>query len=42
MKWCSVINMWCCDMDEEEYDFCDCYGDCESCEDCEEVRYKNG
>lgn len=37
MKWCNFINMWCSDMDEEEYAECCCDGNCRGCEYCEEV-----
>lgn len=37
MKWCKVINMWCSDMDEEEYEYLGCDGKCNGCYECEEI-----
>ena len=38
MKWCSIMNMWCSDIDEEYKDNIGCDGDCRDCEECEEVE----
>ena len=38
MKWCSLINMWCSDMDDEDIYNIGCDGDCRRCEECEEVE----
>ena len=40
MKWCSVMNMWCSDMDYEDVDSIGCDGECFACEVCEEVAGK--
>lgn len=37
MKWCNYINMWCSDMDEEDFDSIPCDGDCEDCCECEQI-----
>lgn len=37
MKWCGYMNMWCNDMDEEDMEFAGCDGECNCCDDCEEV-----
>lgn len=37
MKWCNLMNMWCSDMDEEDFANACCDGKCRSCEECEEV-----
>lgn len=37
MKWCSYMNMWCSDMDEEDFDDIGCDGECKYCNDCEDV-----
>ena len=38
MKWCSIMNMWCSDIDEEDMANIGCDGDCRHCEECEEVQ----
>lgn len=38
MRWCSAMNMWCSDMDEEDVDNIGCDGECYACELCEEVE----
>ena len=37
MKWCNRINMFCCDIDDEEMEACGCDGNCRGCEDCSEI-----
>lgn len=37
MKWCGYMNMWCSDMDDEDMEFAGCDGECNCCDDCEEV-----
>ncbi len=37
MKWCNVMNMWCSDMDEEDFADACCDGRCRGCDECEEV-----
>ena len=37
-EWCNKANMWCSDMEDEEYEMCDCEGDCKDCEECEEIH----
>ncbi len=41
MKWCKAINMWCSDMDEEEYENLGCDGECNGCHECEEIGEDN-
>ena len=38
MKWCNIINMFCTDMDAEDFDMCECDGMCKDCEECSEVQ----
>ncbi len=36
MNWCTIMNMWCDDMDYEDYKHTGCdEDDCDSCEHCE-------
>lgn len=37
MKWCNLMNMWCCDMDAEDIENADCDGECNGCEECENI-----
>lgn len=37
MPWCSVMNMWCKDMEDEDKEMCCCDGRCRGCEDAEEI-----
>ena len=37
MKWCNLMNMWCSDMDEEDFANACCDGKCSGCDECEEV-----
>ena len=37
MKWCNLMNMWCSDMDEEDFANVCCDGKCRSCDEFEEV-----
>ena len=37
-KWCSLMNMWCSDMDSEDIENADCDGVCEECCECEYVK----
>lgn len=32
MNWCSLLNMWCNDVEEEEFEMADCFGDCRNCD----------
>ena len=41
MKWCEIMNMWCSDMDDEDIENCNCDGDCECCEYCDDVKPNN-
>jgi hypothetical protein len=36
MKWCNLLNMWCDDIDDDVANFCD--GDCNCCDEMEEVK----
>lgn len=36
MKWCNLLNMWCDDIDDDVAHFCD--GDCNCCDEMEEVK----
>lgn len=38
MKYCNYMEMWCSDMDEDDISNADCYGDCEVCCYCEEIK----
>ena len=38
MKWCNVMNMWCSDMDNEDAENAGCDGNCNGCEECEDVK----
>lgn len=40
MKWCSYMNMWCSDMDDEDIEIAGCDGECNCCDDCED-SYEN-
>ena len=42
MKWCNTMNMWCSDMDAEDIENADCDGDCDSCDDCEDINSNIG
>lgn len=37
MKWCNLMNMWCSDMDEEDFENACCDGECSGCDECVEV-----
>ena len=37
MLWCTVMNMWCKDMDDEDKAMCCCDGRCRGCENVAEV-----
>lgn len=38
MLWCSIMNMWCKDMDEDDKETICCDGNCKGCENSEEVN----
>ena len=38
MKYCNYMEMWCSDMDDDDISNADCYGDCEGCCYCEEIK----
>ncbi len=41
MNWCSLLNMWCSDVEDEEFEMNDCFGDCRNCEYREIVNQQN-
>lgn len=38
MNWCSLMKMWCSDMEDEDIKNADCDGECEYCCECENVK----
>ena len=40
MKWCKAMNMWCSDMDEEDVENTGCDGNCNGCDECEDVKFQ--
>ena len=40
MKWCKAMNMWCSDMDEEDVENSGCDGNCNGCDECEDVKFQ--
>ena len=40
MKWCKAMNMQCSDMDEEDVENTGCDGNCNGCDECEDVKFQ--
>lgn len=35
-KWCNAMDMWCCEMDDEDFEMAGCDGQCNEGDECDE------
>jgi hypothetical protein len=41
-NWCNAMNMWCCEMDDEDFEMAGCDGQCNEGDECEECDIPDG